>query len=587
MKRFLIILPFFLSAQQIDYNRQVMNKPTLTTINGGSLPSAGSITKIDGSGRLAAAVAGTDYVTPSSVSLPVLSAKADCGLVMNGSTDDTSALNTCIGNLPAGGGIIQFPAGTAVIGNLTIQKDNVVLLGAGAANAYGNTTPVTKFLYTGSAGGFVVKWYKAATILKGGEIRKIGIDAGGTAANGLWLRNTDGFRGIDISVFNHIGYGVIIDAATSIGGVCGDGSRAAFLDNFTIWSAAGGGLQVGSSAYDVCSHKIGRGNITWSGFPGWHGIYVAFGDSNSFLDVDIGGLSHKAVSSISCTSNVCTITATGHGQTVTDGVYLIGASNPALYGTFAATVTDGNTITIPVTIANGSYTATGVAGASLQLGGPACIPSGTNCAWNNSFGKLLTTTGIHQFQSTLYLLYPNHVAQWNWNEVSGGAYQYANMGTVAGFGHDGGVFNPIFRTTMQFEPPKAQTFALNFKAGSIVDYGNALDFVNADPLTSAGYSPMRMHNNTFLLSTNAAKSSNIQIIGVESGDKIQLGSVFNPAGTTVKVHSPLQFGSLAYPTCNAANLGVINYFNNAGAADDVLRVCIQQSGGSYAWKVIF
>ena len=588
MKRILIFLPLLLPAQQVDYNSQIKNKPTLTTINGGSLPSAGSITKIDGAGHLVGAVAGTDYVTPGSVALPVLNAKTDCGLVMNGSTDDTSALNTCIGNLPAGGGIIQFPAGTAVIGGLTIQKDNVVLMGAGAANAYGNTTPVTKFLYTGSAGGFVVKWYKASTILKGGEFRKIGIDAGSSAANGLWLRNTDGFRGIDFSVFNHTGYGVIIDAATSIGGVCGDGSRAAFLDNFTLWSAAGGGLQVGSTAYDVCSHKIGRGNITWSGFPGWHGIYVAHGDSNSFLDVDIGSLSSKTVSSISCSSNVCTITATGHGQTVTDGIYLFSASNSALYGTFAATVTGANTMTIPVTIANGSYTATGVAGASLQLGGSGCIASaGGGCAWNNSFGKLFTTSGIHQFQNAGFALYPNHVAQWNWNEVSGGAIQYANMGAVAGFGIDGGVFNPIFRTTMQFEPVKAQTFALNFKAGTIVDYGNALDFINADPITSAGYNAMRMHNNTFLASTNAAKANNIQVIGVDSTDKILLGSTSNPSGTTTKVHSPLQFGSLAYPTCNAANLGVINFFNNAGAADDVLRVCIQQSGGSYAWKVIF
>jgi hypothetical protein len=546
-------------------------------------------------------VAGTDYATPASVTLPVLSAKGNCGLVMNGVTDDTTALSNCIAALPAGGGIIQFPAGTAVIGNLTIEKDNVVLLGAGAANAYGNTTPVTKFLYTGADGGFVVKLYKAFTLVKGVEIRKIGIDANGHAANGLWLRNTDGFRGIDISVFSHLGYGVIIDAASDIPNVCGAGSRAAFLDNFTIWSAAGGGLQLGTPAYDVCSHKIGRGNITWSGFPGWHGIYIATGDSNSFLDVDVGALSGKAVSSISCASNVCTITATGHGQTATDGVYLTAASDSALFGTYAGTVTGPNTITIPVTIPNGSYTASAITGASVQLGGPTCPGAATGCAWNNSFGKLLTTTGIHQFQNAVFQMYPNHVAQWNWNEVAGAnfvyngvntspnnnSFRYANMGTVAGFGHDGGVFNPIFRTTMQFEPPKAQTFALNFKAGSIVDYGNALDFINADPITSAGYNAMRLHNNTAIASTNASKANNISIIGVDSTDKILLGSVFNPAGTTVKVHSPLQFGSLAYPTCNAANLGVINFFNNAGAADDVLRVCIQQSGGSYAWKVIF
>ena len=587
MKRILIFLPLLLSAQQVDYNSQIKNKPTLTTINGGSLPSAGSITKIDGAGHLVGAVAGTDYATPGSVALPVLNAKTDCGLVMNGSTDDTSALNTCIGNLPAGGGIIQFPAGTAVIGGLTIQKDNVVLMGAGAANAYGNTTPVTKFLYTGSAGGFVVKWYKASTILKGGEFRKIGIDAGSSAANGLWLRNTDGFRGIDFSVFNHTGYGVIIDAATSIGGVCGDGSRAAFLDNFTLWSAAGGGLQVGSASYDVCSHKIGRGNITWSGFPGWHGIYVAFGDSNSFLDVDLGGLSHKTVSSISCTSNVCTITATGHGQTVTDGVYLIGASNAALYGTFAATVTGSNTMTIPVTIPNGSYTATGVAGASLQLGGATCVSGGTNCAWNNSFGKLLTTTGIHQFQSAMYTLYPNHVAQWNWNEVSGGAYQYARMGAVAGFGIDGSMFNQVSRTDLKIYPPSPIQYGIQFMGTPLVDFGVGVDFINADPVGASGYMPMRIHNGTMIAGVNAAKTANIEIIGVDSDNKIRLGGVFNPAGTTVKVNSQLQFGSLAYPTCNAANLGVINFFNNAGAADDVLRICIQQSGGSYAWKVIF
>ena len=62
MKKLLIFLPFLLPAQQVDYATQVKNKPTLSTINGGSLPAAGSLTKIDGSGRLTAAIPGTDYL---------------------------------------------------------------------------------------------------------------------------------------------------------------------------------------------------------------------------------------------------------------------------------------------------------------------------------------------------------------------------------------------------------------------------------------------------------------------------------------------------------------------------------------------
>jgi len=585
MKHLLMFVSMAVFAQQVDYNSQIKNKPSLTTINGGSLPATGSITKIDGSGHLTAAVAGTDYATPGSTTLPFLNAKSDCGLVMNGSTDDTSALNTCIGNLPAGGGQIRFPAGTAVIGNLTIQKDNVILVGAGAGTSVSTTTPATKFLYTGSAGGFVVKWYKASTMLHGGELRGIGIDAASSAANGLWLRNTDGFRGIDFAVFNHTGYGVIIDAASSIGGVCGDGSRANFLDNFSIWSSAGGGLQVGSTAYDVCSHKIGKGNITWSGLPGWHGIIIPHGDSNSFADVDIGEFSGKTVSSISCTSNVCTISATGHGQTVTDGVYLKGASNDALKGTFAATVTGSNSMTIPVTIANGSYTATSISGSSVQLGGVGCLSSATGgCAWNNSFGKLLTTTGVHQFQNSAFLLYPNHIAQWNWNEVSGGSIAYAKMGTVSGFGHDGSMFNQISRTDLKIYPPSPIQYGIQFLGTPIIDFGIGIDFANADPVTASAYYPMRIHNATVIAAVNAAKTQNIEVIGVDSDDSIRIGSAFNPAGTYVKVNSQFKFGSLAHPTCNASAKGVINYFANSGAADDTLRICIQLSGGSYAWK---
>ena len=137
---------------------------------------------------------------------------------------------------------------------------------------------------------------------------------------------------------------------------------------------------------------------------------------------------------------------------------------------------------------------------------------------------------------------------------------------------------------MNFQPVDPVASAFVFKAGTIVDYGVGLDFSNADPLTSVGYYPMRMHNATMLASTTASKASNIEVIGVDSDDNLRIGSVFNPAATYTKIHSRLQFGSLSHPTCNASTKGVTNFFANGGASDDTLRICVQLSGGSYAWK---
>lgn len=592
MKHLLFFVSIAVFAQQVDYNSQIKNKPTLTTINGGSLPATGSITKIDGSGHLAAAVAGTDYQAPGSFTFPFLRAKEDCSLAVNGSTDDTTALSNCIAALPANGGSIVFPAGTSMIANLVITKNNVHLIGQGARTPWSTDQGSTILKYPSAAtlGGFVVKFSSTGGYTQlNSSVEKITFDANNRAATGLWLYDTYNFVADYFTVANHTnGYGLIVEGSgiTTVPR-CGDGSGQIMLDNYVIWGGtAGGGINLGANNKDVCSVKAGKGFISFDARPPYHGIYAQFLDSSSFADTTIGDLNSLSTSSTSCSSNVCTVTTpTAHNLRSQQGVYITSA-NTTLRGNFPATSTGANTFTIPVTIANGSYTITKVASTSLELGTPGCYATAVGCAWDNGFGYLLTATGLYEWRNYLQTESWNHINQWNWIETSGGDQTYATPGITNATDLFGGVWNHKVKNTIKFSFAKPQQYGINFVGTPLIDYGVGIDFSNA-AVVSAGYMPMRLRNNTFIGTRNAANASDMNLIGANSSDMIILGSVFNPAGTRIVFANQPQLSSATAPPCDATTRGTFNYTAGGAGVKDSVQVCGKDASDAYAWRTVY
>ena len=593
MKLYLFLIPILLSAQQVDYNRQVMNKPTLTTINGGSLPSSGSITKIDGSGHLAAAVSGTDYAAPGSFTLPFLRATTDCGLTMNGTTDDTTALSNCINALPAGGGTIVFPIGVSIISNLVITRNNVHLLGQGNRTTWSSDVGSTVFKYGTSAtvGGFVLKFSGTGGYTNvNSSIEKITFDGNERAATGVWLLDTFMFYANRFTIDHYQnGYGLVVEG-TGITTTprCGDGSGAIILDNYYIWGSTGsGGIQFGNYNYDVCSIKSGKAFIETDMRPPRHGIFAYFLDSSTFADTTFGSLNALTVSSISCTSNVCTITTpVPHNLRSPQGIH-IRSSTPQLRGNFAATSTGTYTMTISVPIPDGSYTATSLGTTSLELGSSTCPTVGKGCAWDNGFGYILTDTGLYEWQNPGTTSSRNTITQWNWTETTGGDPWYANPGSLNAYDMQGNFWNAKFKTQVKFNPVRPTTYGLTFGSGAIQDYGVGIDFASANPVTSIGYYPLRLFNNTFVATRNAANTQDMVLLGANSSNQIIIGSVFNPSGTRAVFVNQPQLNSAVPPACDATTRGTLNYLAGGGGVKDSVQVCGKDAGDSFSWRTLW
>ena len=596
MKRVIAFLPLLLSAQQIDYNRQVMNKPTLSTINGGTLPPAGAITKIDGAGHLAPAVAGSDYAAPGSFTLPFLRATTDCGLAMNGSTDDTTALSSCINALPSTGGTIVFPVGTSMIANLVITKNNVHLVGQGQRHPWSSDVGSTQLRYpsSASAGGFILKFAGSGGYTQlNSSVENMTLEANFRAATGLWLWDAFQFTANRITVANNTGGYAIIFEGSGITTTprCGDGTGSVFLENYIIWTGANaGGLHLGANGKDVCSIKAGKGSIHSDLHPPYHGIYAQYLDSSSFADTTVSDLGNLTTTSTSCSSNVCTITtSTPHNlKSPQQGVFIRSIATPQLRGSFPATPTGTYTFTIPVEIANGSYTVWSVQSSSVELGTPACQSTALSCAWDNVFGNLLTAAGMYEWPNYGVTASWNLVSQWNWIETTGGDTSYASPGIINSVDLLGGYWNMKIMNSVVANFPKPQLYGIRFGASSIRDSGTGIDFTLASPVTPGiGYYPLKLYNNTYIGTRNASGSADIVLIGADSSNNINIGSPNNPAGTRIVFNDSLQLGSLTAPTCNSATRGTFNYTASGAGVKDSVQVCAKDAGDSFGWRTVY
>ena len=246
-------------------------------------------------------------------------AKADCGLSMNGSTDDYAALVACI---PSGGNVvIAFPPGTVRLSQqLVITQNNVALVGAGGlAYRSWQGTPTqnsTRFLYTGgSTTNSVIRIDGSGNSPRQvNYFRLEGITVDGNNNAGHAVTFQDAFNPVVKNVAmirwanqgdNAYGFVIKSDGVAN----CLQ-AGASDIDSLYIGTgnAATGGILIGPDAFssEACTIKMGKIWLDASNTPGYHQIWVKNGDSNTFDNVSAEG---NAVGA----ANITNITTDGSG----------------------------------------------------------------------------------------------------------------------------------------------------------------------------------------------------------------------------------------------------------------------------------
>lgn len=117
------------------------------------------------------------------------------GAKCDGSTDDSTAINSAITAAGSSGGVVILPAATcAVASTITISKDNVWIVGQGADSRHdiGSVTPASALLWTGSSGGTILQ----CTAIAGGSNQaqtRCGVQ-------NIALLSNNGLAGIGLSI---------------------------------------------------------------------------------------------------------------------------------------------------------------------------------------------------------------------------------------------------------------------------------------------------------------------------------------------------------------------------------------------------
>lgn len=156
----------------------------------------------------------------------------------DGTTDDTTAIQSAIDAAAAAGGGTVFVPGGAVyrVTTLTVDSPDVeLLLGPGAV------------LETTSVSGVTVGITGARSSIRGGTIRTVGVATGAThvllsadEAKAIMVRSEDGFRGVQFNTSQHmVAKGCVIIDALDVGIRENSAVESSILDNHIVGCAEG------------------------------------------------------------------------------------------------------------------------------------------------------------------------------------------------------------------------------------------------------------------------------------------------------------------------------------------------------------
>jgi len=234
------------------------------------------------------------------------------GVTCDGSTDDTTAIQTAINAVPTTGGILVLPVGVCKVtsgltygdGTSTTSSSRTSLTivgqgdGATAAEyipSIGGANAATILSWFGAAGGTMLTLNGATSGLRIENIffeAQGGANAAATAINAKHVMNST-FR--NLTTQHHTGFAYILTAyPVAVGGVA-DGADDNVWERVSALNSGtnGGGIQLGAAAVgggilDVARNTFQTCHFSHNGTGA--GVELRFADANSFVNTYISSL---------------------------------------------------------------------------------------------------------------------------------------------------------------------------------------------------------------------------------------------------------------------------------------------------------
>ena len=333
-----------------------------------------------------------------------------CGLAGDGSTDDSANFISCVN--AASDRAIEFACGVYILSNVYVGNGNsstaastindVSLIGHSAGWGKSNSACVVFKYPAGGSTGAGTYVFRTKGSIQGLLMSGIMIDASNRASRGLWADSCNECRFENMGVTGAAGVGdaqIWVESrmnSVSVGHGC-----FTSWNNITVYDLVNtqtegvrfdSTLNSGGTA-DSCSNHWYRLQITAGGkFPGY-GLHIDNTDNFHLYGGIFGFVTSTAVSSLSVSGGVATITTSApHGLSGSGAVWVGGAPNSVISGNHWATSTSTTTMTFSTSAANGSYTATYIQPVSAYFG-----PG----AWSSTVYTLNTDAGVH-WQNSLY-----------------------------------------------------------------------------------------------------------------------------------------------------------------------------------------
>jgi parallel beta-helix repeat protein len=186
----------------------------------------------------------------------------------DGTTDDTTAIQTAINIAEAaGGGTVFFPEGTYLVSSLTVDSDNVTLAGTGRGSIIKSTSD-DEIVKGMSAAGLVVR-----------DLQILGdADALKTLQRGIqWTSVTDGL--IHNVYVKNCGYDGILLLSGCVGNT---------VSSCNVTGCTDDGINIGGDNSAICRNNTVVGNVVTS----CTGVGVHISDGSSFTSV-VGNTIHS------------------------------------------------------------------------------------------------------------------------------------------------------------------------------------------------------------------------------------------------------------------------------------------------------
>jgi len=213
-----------------------------------------------------------------------IDAQYDFGVIPDGVTDNTAALQAAINEACASYRKLILPPGDMLCGALTIPG-TIRMEGAGSGDfAYGGmpASSISRLLYAGAPAPMIT----IAQASAGGSIEGLVLECGGIATTGLRMRSVLGMKVSDLYMHNFTGSGLLLDPDPALVANCmfNEFHRVHVCSNQP--GSIGVHLTGSGAACNTCHNVFSMTRIEFGG-AGSYGLIVGHSDNNVLIQTYI------------------------------------------------------------------------------------------------------------------------------------------------------------------------------------------------------------------------------------------------------------------------------------------------------------